>query len=132
MKKRWFLVFFFFLQISANAIFGQDKNILTPPPAVFATKELSTFMPQVPKVNVITGEYCEEVYDLVVAGIEPLSIRRFYSHQGHKDEALGHWSINPEALVLFNFEGKGQYAGVGKEDGSFILCEGKKEGRYCL
>ena len=32
-----------------------------------------------PKVNPITGEYCEEELDLVVAGSQPLSIRRFYN-----------------------------------------------------
>jgi len=30
-----------------------------------------------PRVNVVTGEYCEEGIDLVVAGIEPLSLVLF-------------------------------------------------------
>lgn len=61
---------------------SKDEGITSPPPAAFSLNELSTFIPQIPKVNVVTGEYCEEECDLVIAGIEPLSYRRFYEHNG--------------------------------------------------
>ncbi len=38
-----------------------------------------------PKVNPVTGEYCEEELDLVVAGSEPLSVRRYYNSSAPYD-----------------------------------------------
>jgi len=104
---------------------SRENGFLSPPPATFSPKEFSTFNPQLPKVNVITGEYCEEECDLIIAGIEPLSYRRFYGHHGHKDECYGHWRINPECLFLFNFETREypKYGAVGSENGGFSLYE---------
>ncbi|MCH9625856.1 MAG: hypothetical protein S4CHLAM123_10400 [Chlamydiales bacterium] len=131
MKKFRFLLlaFLFFAKVaSLSAVEG----LLSPPPPVFVHKEISSFLPHIPKVNIITGEYHEEEVDFVVAGGEPLSIRRFYNHRGHKNQAYGHWSINPEALMLFNFESGGHphFAGIGEENGNFILCENEQEGTF--
>ncbi|MCH9625149.1 MAG: hypothetical protein S4CHLAM123_03180 [Chlamydiales bacterium] len=97
------------------------------PAPLFAPMEGSTFLPQIPKVNLVTGEYCEDECDLVIAGVEPLSIRRFYNHfSGHNERIYGHWRINPEASMLFNFEaiGKSQtFAYVGERNSSFFLYE---------
>ncbi|MCC5832529.1 MAG: hypothetical protein JJU12_05755 [Chlamydiales bacterium] len=61
------------------------SDLHPPPPAVSRLYEAQAFNPTIPKVNVVTGEYCEEERDFVVAGAQPLSIRRFYNHQGYKD-----------------------------------------------
>ena len=104
-------------------------------PHIFAHKQLTSFFPQIPKVNVIDGLYCEQKTDLVVAGIEPLSFRRFYAHQGHRDTTFGHWRIHPECDFFFNFEfSKSLYstyelfAATGMPDGSFYLFK-KKQGQ---
>ncbi|NGX55334.1 MAG: tRNA nuclease WapA [Chlamydiae bacterium] len=112
----------------------KNDGVLAAPPAVFSHKAPSTYIPQIPKVNVITGEYCEEEEDLVVAGIEPISIRRFYNHNGHKNQAYGHWNINPETLMLFNFTSNRNptYAGAGDENGGLILCEKAYNGGYVI
>lgn len=95
------------------------------PRRLFAPMEKSSFLPQIPKVNLATGEYCEEACDLVVAGSEPISIRRFYSHSsGHSEQMYGHWRMNPETFMLFNFEPAQKsktYVGTGKKNGSFVL-----------
>ncbi len=132
MKLTRFLFVALFFTISASAIEDpMGGGSLAPPPAVFSHNETSSFLP---KVNVITGEYHEEEIDLVVAGCEPISIRRFYNHLGHKNQAYGHWNINPETLMLFNFW-KGlvksePFMGVGDEGGNFILCEKKRGDRF--
>lgn len=104
---------------------SREDGYLPPPPATFTPKELYTFNPYLPKVNIITGEYCEEECDLIVGGIEPLSYRRFYGHQGYKDEGYGHWRINPECLFLFNFTVRDhpKYGAIGSKNGSFFLYE---------
>ncbi|MCH9627351.1 MAG: hypothetical protein S4CHLAM2_09890 [Chlamydiales bacterium] len=104
----------------------QAETEFSPPPAIKYRNESLAFNPTVPKVNVITGEYCEKECDLVVAGAQPLSIRRFYNHQGFKDQLMGHWRINPESLMLFNFYRKNphpEFAGIGDEEGQFTSCE---------
>ena len=113
---------------------SRDEGVLSPPSPVFTHMEIPSFLPQIPKVNVITGEYHEEEVDFVVAGSEPLSIRRFYSHLGHKNQVYGHWSINPEVLMLFNFGSDynkhQRFAGIGEESGNFILCENEQGGTF--
>jgi len=52
--------------VETEAFKGGD--FLAPPPAVFQAREVMAINPNVPKVNVITGEYCDEECDLVVAG----------------------------------------------------------------
>ncbi len=101
------------------------KSELESPISPFAPVEKSSFVPQVPKVNLVTGEYCEESCDLVVAGIEPLSIRRFYNHiYARQEQIYGHWRINPETFVLFNFEnefGFPRFLGIGEANSNFLL-----------
>lgn len=72
-------------------------------------------------VNPITGEYCEGEVDLVVAGVEPLSFRRFYSHFADGDPLYGQWKANPESKILFSSCNAyiGEYVGRGEPDGGF-------------
>jgi len=106
-------------------IFHIQAETFSTPPVPCAPREKSTFLPQVPKVNLVTGEYCEEACDLVVAGSEPLSLRRFYNHfSGMYERMYGHWRINPETLMLFNFEQVGDskvFVGSGEKNGAFYL-----------
>lgn len=73
-----------------------------------------------PTVNPITGEYCEEEADLVVAGCQPLSVRRFYNSSAPYDPRYATWRYNPECFFVANFEWEGQelFASIGDEDGS--------------
>ncbi len=90
---------------------------MEPPPPSLQTKGATPS-----KVNIITGEYAEEEVDLVVAGIEPLSYRRFYNHLGAKDKTYGHWRINPECYMRFNFEKRQEnLVAVGEENGTLLL-----------
>src|SRR3990167_4645707 len=95
-----------------------DDGRLLPPPPIFTPSII-------PKVDVVSGEYCEQEIDFLLAGCEPLTIRRFYSHKGHKNPAYGHWKINPESLMLFNFyrDNPNSFAGFGCASGGFIVCE---------
>lgn len=106
--------------LSASFLFSHEKQA---PSRLFAPQERSAFLPQLPKVNLMTGEYCEEVCDLVVAGAEPLSLRRFYAHfSGASEKIYGHWRVNPETLMLFNFEGEGHpFVGMGERTNAFLI-----------
>lgn len=99
-------------------------SFLAPPPAVSQSNDAL-----VSKVNVVTGEYVDQACDLVVAGCEPLSLRRFYGHLSHHDQVYGGWRVNPECLMLYNFElSKIRYeytrlVGIGERSGSFRVLE---------
>ncbi len=73
-----------------------------------------------PNVNPVTGDLIEEEADLVVAGAEPLSVRRFYSHTGVYEPRSGGWRYNPESFLVANFELSDQdiFASLGEFDGS--------------
>ncbi|MCP5469721.1 MAG: hypothetical protein H7A36_04355 [Chlamydiales bacterium] len=117
--KLWLSLFFSFLICTPSTY-----SYLTPPPATYRSTEPSNYAPFSPKVNVITGEYCDEECDLVAPGIEPLSFRRFYNHLGHLNLAHGHWRVNPESLVLFNLaKNENNFTGIGDERGGFLICE---------
>ncbi|MCH9628165.1 MAG: hypothetical protein S4CHLAM2_18200 [Chlamydiales bacterium] len=100
---------------------------------------LSTFNPYLPKINVITGEYCETDCDLVVAGIEPISYRRFYAHLSGDDFVYGHWHINTETQSIFNFDST-KYGrkkntiktrfGKGEDNGNFFLYERNENNHF--
>ncbi len=115
-----------------------DFNALAKnaPSPLFSPVDKSVLLPQVPKVNLITGEYCEDACDLVVAGAQPLSIRRFYNHfSGHGERIYGHWRINPEAFMLFNFEsteGRQTLAGVGEPNSSFFCYEKQVDNGFVI
>ncbi|MCB1181561.1 MAG: hypothetical protein KDK55_06045 [Chlamydiia bacterium] len=68
----------------------------------------------------MTGEYCEKEVDLVVAGSEPLSVRRFYNSRSPYDPRYATWRYNPEAFFVANIEWQGQeiFAAIGEVDGS--------------
>lgn len=109
---KWIALFlFFFASLHAEDFSDAfdlraeaQNECLEAPPPVFNSMESATFLAQLPTVNVFTGEYTEEACDLVVAGIEPISYRRFYGHQGAKNKAYGHWRINPETHMWFSFD----------------------------
>jgi len=71
-------------------------------------------------VNPITGDLIEEEVDLIVAGIEPISVRRFYTHTGMYEPRYGGWRYNPEIYLVANFEWQEQerFAAAGEMDGS--------------
>jgi len=73
-----------------------------------------------PKVNPITGEYTEAEVDLVVAGAQPLSVRRFYNHFSPYEPRYASWCYNPESFCTANLEWKGQetFIAIGDGDGS--------------
>jgi hypothetical protein len=83
-----------------------------PSPGGLVTHSVSSFFP---KVNPVSGEYVEEESDLVVAGCEPISFRRFYGHLATPDCRFGAWRINPETSIVANFLGPSpQSAAVGE------------------
>jgi len=73
-----------------------------------------------PNVNPITGDLIEEETDLIVAGIESLSVRRFYNHTATYEPRYGGWRYNPESYLVANFEWSHQecFAAIGAFDGS--------------
>ena len=72
-----------------------------------------------PNVNPITGDLIEEEVDLVIAGSEPLSVRRFYNHTAIYDPRYGGWRYNPESYLVANFEWPQQecFAAAGELNG---------------
>lgn len=118
-----FRLFVWIICLFAFSVQGTERDLI--PHRLFAPTERSTFLPQIPKVNLATGEYCEDACDLVVAGSEPISIRRFYNHtSGHFEKIYGHWRVNPETFILFNFEAAQKtetYVGAGGKSGNFVL-----------
>ena len=130
MRRFFFLItllMFTFSLSAKEALFHVNAKRDYIPAPLFSPKDKSSFLPQVPKVNLITGEYCEDACDLIVAGIEPLSVRRFYNHfSGHDERIYGHWRINPEAFMFFNFEayeGSRTFTAVGERNSCFFLYE---------
>lgn len=129
MKTILFLLFSLF--ISLNATEKASPPFLTSKGDEAITSDapqLTSYVRQpdyVPKVNIFTGEYSEEETDLVVAGCEPLSLRRFYNHMSPTDYRWGSWRINPETSVVANFEWKRipLFASVGDESGAVYCFE---------
>lgn len=82
--------------------------------------ETSTPYKIAPHVNPVTGDLLEEENDLIVAGCEPLSVRRFYNHTAIYEPRSGGWRFNPETYMFANFEWPHQeyFAAIGDTDGS--------------
>src|ERR1700733_2887740 len=72
-----------------------------------------------PNVNPITGDLIEEEADLVIAGSEPLSVRRFYNHTALYEPRYGGWRYNLESYLVANFEWPSQerFAAAGEFNG---------------
>lgn len=85
---------FFDLEASKELILDKRQNF-------FLT---STDYKIAPKVNPITGEYCEEELDLVVAGSQPISVRRFFNSSSPYDPRYATWRYNPECFFVANLE----------------------------
>ena len=125
MKQKWLLLFLllvmsFLFAEEAPDIFdfqASKEHVLDQRQNYFLT---STDYKISPRVNPITGEYCEEELDLVVAGSQPISVRRFYSSNSPYDPRYATWRYNPESFFVANLEWGGQelFAAIGDIDGS--------------
>lgn len=125
MTRRWVFLFLLFLMCMLCAEEDHDifdfqaskERVLDQRQNYFLT---STDYRITPKVNPITGEYCEEELDLVVAGSQPLSVRRFYNSCAPYDPRYASWRYNPESFFVANLEWGGQeiFAAIGEVDGS--------------
>lgn len=93
---------------------------------------LSSYVKITPRVDVISGEYLEEACDLVVAGSQPLSVRRFYNHFASYHDAYNFWRFNPEHYCVANFSWKEQkcFAAIGHANGN-ITCFDDVQGGQC-
>ncbi len=111
MKKLLLLLIIFF----SSSAFAKE-HIIDKRENYFQT---STSYKITPKVNPITGELSEEEIDLVVAGCEPISAKRFYNHTDVYEPRTGGWRYNPEAFFVANFALKQQeiFAAVGDASG---------------
>src|ERR1700722_283169 len=98
--KRLAVLFLFFLTSYLCAFDEPEANksageVVSPTRVDIVNHAEKAFLP---KVNPISGEYVEEEVDLVVAGCEPLSFRRFYGHMNISDRRYGiGWRVNPES-----------------------------------
>lgn len=107
-----------FLECKASRVEADSSG-----PGVFEPEEI---LASLSKVNVVTGEYCDEECDLVVAGIEPLSLKRFYSHfAAYHHHLTGHWRVLPQTHMLFDFGNAKRYVLAGELNGSSLLYESR-------
>lgn len=85
-----------------------------------------------PNINVVTGEYLEEECDLVVAGAQPLSLRRFYTQFTGYHPVYNYWRFNPEHCCVGNFEfaSERMFVAVCERDGSTICLDKDNTGRF--
>ncbi len=125
MKRRWPFLFLLFLMNILCAEEDPDFFDLEASKEHTLDKRQNYFLTSTdykisPKVNPITGEYCEEELDLVVAGSQPLSVRRFYNSSSPYDPRYATWRYNPESFFVANLEWGGQelFAAIGDIDGS--------------
>ncbi|NGX53296.1 MAG: tRNA(Glu)-specific nuclease WapA [Chlamydiae bacterium] len=90
--------------------------------------------PTVSNVNLITGDYIEDEVDLVVAGVTPISLRRFYNHLAPHENHYGGWRYNPESYLAANFELEDQpkFVAVGDRNGQIFLCDPEGPDHYFI
>ncbi|MFZ0566338.1 MAG: DUF6531 domain-containing protein, partial [Chlamydiales bacterium] len=102
---------------------SKSEHVLDKRQNYFLTSTDNRIMP---KVNPITGDYYEEETDLVVAGSQPLSARRFYNSNAPYDPRYATWRYNPECFFTANLEWDRQeiFASIGDRDGS--VCSFKR------
>ncbi|MCH9703247.1 MAG: hypothetical protein K0U13_00515, partial [Chlamydiae bacterium] len=118
-------MFIFFLLLSLPLFSANDVSLYSNN-ETYMRRTDADFRTALPfNVNPITGEYCEVQTDLVVSGVQPISYRRFYGHFCDGDLANGHWSVNPESLVLFSLCSSEiePFVGHGTADGGFYRFE---------
>jgi len=110
-----------------SSLFGIPKNELEAILKDRFSPTTQTPYSFTPKVDVITGYYNEDETDLVIAGIEPISFRRFYLNSSPYDARFGNWNINPESFAVANFElvGSDQFVSCGSREGNIHSFEGK-------
>ncbi|NGX55365.1 MAG: putative deoxyribonuclease RhsA, partial [Chlamydiae bacterium] len=85
-------------------------------------------------VNLITGDYVEDETDLVVAGVIPISLRRFYNHLAPHENHFGGWRYNPESYLAANFELENQpkFLSIGNRNGQIFLCDPDGPNHYFI
>ena len=123
---KWLIALTLFFSTS---VFSQEKipKVEASKGKVYETCEnhfqTSTPYKITPTVNPITGDHMAEEADLIVAGCEPLSVRRFYNHLGVYEQRAGGWHYNPESFLVANFEWSNQdiFAAAGGANGSIAL-----------
>ncbi len=83
-------------------------------------------------MNPVTGEYHEDACDLIVAGCQELTARRYYNHSVHPTTLYYLWNINPESLIKANFEKSGipLNVAIGKPQGGTILLDDRRTDSY--
>lgn len=113
----------FFLLLLTSPLFAIVQD---PTPNASVYVQTSALFP---KVDPVSGEYQEASCDLIVAGCEPLSLRRFYNHMSYPDSLYAQWRINPESLIKANFsyEKLDKNVLVGQRSGGCVLLEDKQE-----
>lgn len=127
-----FCIFFSFSSLHAEEEFEVGKaSVLDDRENFFLT---STDTRITPNVNPITGEVYEDCVDLVIAGSEPLSLRRFYNSHAPYDKRTASWRYNPECLFYANFELERQeiFASIGDRDGSMCSLKCRESDRACF
>lgn len=127
--------FVFLLCFSIALSAGENKRVAfeNPIKSVFGKEApLTSHYPVASKVNVVTGEYYEEECDLVVAGSQPVTLRRFYGHFGPYHRAYNFWRFNPEHFCAANFEWQEQptFAAAGQADGRVCCYDIKSSGFF--
>jgi YD repeat-containing protein len=67
-------------------------------------------------VNLINGDYCEVVTDLVIAGPDPLILQRFHNSKNvATGQGYGGWRIFPQMLLVLGKDSQKRECKVGKE-----------------
>jgi len=90
-------------------------------------------------VNVINGDYCEAVTDLIIAGPDPLTVQRFHNSKNYiTGQGYGGWRIFPQLLLVLgkdpqkkeckvgNDRFEWTYAFTGERSGSILTYSGWK------
>ncbi len=116
---RYLLTLLFSFSLFAGKTVSHSQHIFSP--------LLSTPTAYLPHVNLTTGELTEEALDFTVAGIQPLTLRRFYNHQ------FGKWRFNPESQFFANFELSqisSCFVSVGRPSGGVCYLEQRSPGLF--
>ena len=121
---------FFLLLLASHPLFAAGKNFSEERENYFTTSTPYSIEPQ---VNPLSGDLMLDEVDFAVAGVEPISLRRFYNHTAPYEARSGGWRLNPETFAVANLTLKNQdrFVAVGNKSGSIVsLSESQKSYRY--
>jgi len=80
-------------------------------------------------VNVINGNYCEAVTDIIVDGPDALLWQRFYNSSNYiSGQDSGSWRMVPQRFLVLGNSEQGQLAFVGERSGGILPYVGKRGG----